>query len=183
MKRLLYISLCFLLLISCSKGKNNPKSCNGESTRRDIKLAVDSQANQIDTIPVVVNIDSIGSVQLITAHGDTPRQDIEKKMFKVTAKVEKVSKHKDGDYKVKLVSENENYLNCEFPNLGCSYAKNSRFYNQMNIAREFMDANHKDLEDKTVTITGVGFIDLDHKYPRNTSKNEIELHPVIKIEF
>jgi len=178
----LYI-IILLITFACNKGKNNDDSCNGSSTRREIKLAIDDDAIEIDTIPTVTTVDSLGALNLIKAKSDTKRQAIEKKIFTVTALVDKVSKYRDGDYKVKFISDNGNYLNCEFPNIGCSHAKSSRYYEQLKTVRAFIEQNKDDLEGKFVTITGIAFIDIAHNYPRKAPKNQIELHPVLDISF
>lgn len=183
MKRLTLISILFLFIASCNKGKNNSDSCNGGSTRRDIKLVIDTESSDIDTIAVVSTVDSLGGIDLMEADKNTSRQEIEKMVFAVTAKVEKLSKHRDGDYKIKLVSEDENYLNCESPNIGCSYASGSPFYDKLKKVREFIEEHEDDLEGKTVTITGIGFIDIEHNYPRNAAANDFELHPILDISF
>lgn len=46
-----------------------------------------------------------------------------------------------------------------------------------------MDENNENLVGQTLTITGVTFIDIDHRFPRNAAENELELHPVLKVEF
>ncbi len=173
------ISLAF----SCKKGKNNPESCNGSSTRREVKLAIDDLASDIDTIPIITSVDSIGSISVPEADSDTERQDIEKRVFTITATVHKVSKHRDGDWKVKLTDGNDKYINCESPNMGCEYISSSIFLDQMQSVRDWIENNQDNLEGKTVTITGVAFIDIDHKYPRNAAENELELHPILDIHY
>jgi len=64
----IFIILILLSFIySCKKGKNNESSCNGSSTRRDIKIAIDELSSEIDTIPIITSVDSIGSIDLIKA--------------------------------------------------------------------------------------------------------------------
>lgn len=41
---------------------------------------------------------------------------------------------------------------------------------QYKNVRVWIEKNKDDLKGKTVTITGIGFIDIDHKYPRNDSR-------------
>jgi hypothetical protein len=171
------------MLNSCGKSEENDDSCNGESVRRDIKIAVDEAAFEIDTIPIITTIDSLSELDVPKAKKDLERQEVEKHVYTITGKVDKVKKYRDGDYHIKLVNENEVYMNCEAPNLGCSFAKASIFYDKYEKVRAFINEHKDDLEGKTVTITGVGFIDLDHKYPRNSAPNEIELHPMLDIHF
>ena len=104
--RHLFIILLILGFTACNKGKNNPESCNGKNTRREVKIAVDSLATQIDLNPITISVDSIGSLDVPEADKETIRQDVEKKVFTITAKVHKLSKHRDGDWKVKLTDGN-----------------------------------------------------------------------------
>jgi len=169
--------------LACNKGKNNTKSCNGSSTRRDVKICIDQAANQIDMNPITIDVESIGALEVPEIDKKDPRQEAEKKVYTITATVHKISKHRDGDWKVKLTNGNDKYINCENPNPGCEYAKNSDFYDAFLNVREWIEANKNDLVGKTVTITGVGFIDIDHKYPRNAAENEMELHPILNIQY
>ncbi|PWL32412.1 MAG: hypothetical protein DCO96_02395 [Fluviicola sp. XM-24bin1] len=179
---LLLIALSGILL-SCNKGKKNTKSCNGSSTRRDVKICIDDATTQIDLTPTTIDVASIGALEVPEIDKDDPRQDAEKKVYTITATVHKLSKHRDGDWKVKLTDGNDKYINCENPNPGCEYAKDSDFYDAFLNVREWIEANKNDLVGKTVTITGVGFIDIDHKYPRNAADNEMELHPILSIHY
>lgn len=184
-KGVLILVFCgiFAGLKGCDKGKNNPESCNGESTRRGIKLVIDEDAMAVDTIPIITTIDSLVNLDLIEAKSDTKRQEVEKHVFTVTGTVDKVKKYRDGDYHIKLVDENENFMNCEAPNPGCAFIGSSRFIEEYKVVRTFIETHEDELEGKTLTITGVGFIDLDHKYPRNAAPNEIELHPILELKF
>ncbi len=188
-KTALKILFCTILvaLIStlsfCKKGKNNTESCNGSSTRRDVKIAVDDLASSIDTNAITITVDSIGNLDVPEANSDSKRQDVEKKVFTITAKVHKLSKHRDGDWKVKLTNGDDQYINCESPNMGCEYIDNSVFYVEMKQVRDWIEAHRDDLVGQTVTITGVAFIDIDHKYPRNAAENELEIHPILDIHF
>ncbi len=178
------ISVCILAgsILSCNKGKNNPKACNG-NTRREVKICTDDAALDIDTIPISISVDSIGSLNVPEVKKDDPRQDVEKKVFTITAKVHKVSQHWDGDWKVKLTDGNDKYINCEIPNPGCEYIPTSRFLSEIISTREWIEEHGDDLVGKIVTIKGVGFIDIDHVYPRNAAENEMELHPILEIHF
>lgn len=182
--RALYIIITMsILLFSCKKGKNNPDACNGSSTRRDIKICIDAGADDIDTSAIVIDVASLGNLDVPEAHKDIERQDIEKKIYTITAKVHKVSNYRDGDWKIKLTDGNDKFVNCESPNMGCEYIADSRFYDEMNTVREWVMENKDNLEGKTVTITGVAFIDIDHRYPRNAAENELEIHPILDIHF
>lgn len=172
-----------LCVTTCKKGKNNPESCNGKNTRREVKLCIDPESAQIDLTPISISVDSIGGLEVGDVDKKSKRQEVEKKVFTITAKVHKLSKHRDGDFKVKLTNGNDQYINCEAPNLGCEYIKTSSFLDEMTSVRGWIEAYKDDLVGKTVTITGVGFVDIDHRYPRNAAENEMELHPILEIKF
>lgn len=124
---LLFLGLT-LVVFSCEeKGKNNEKACNG-NTRREIKTATDDDVNQIDTTVIVTTIDSLGGIEVGNIDWDTPRLPVEKKVFQVTGKIEKVKRYRDGDYHIKLLDENENYLITEVPNPNCEFALSSIFF-------------------------------------------------------
>ena len=163
--------------------KNKPGSCNGKNTRRSIKIGVDDKAGTIDLNPIVISVAELGNLTVVEADSDTKRQDVEKKVYKITAKVHKLSKHRDGDWKVKLTNGNDKFVNCESPNPGCKHIGSSIFITQFKEVREWIEKNKDDLKGKTVTITGVGFIDVDHKYPRNAADNELEIHPILSISY
>jgi hypothetical protein len=67
--------------------------------------------------------------------------------------------------------------------MGCQFIENSTYFDQMEKVRKWIEENQNDLEGKVVTITGVAFIDIDHKYPRNSAENELELHPILSVKF
>ncbi len=185
MKIALQLIIIFALnfICSCDKGKNNPDSCNGKTTRRNVKIAVDADAVEIDTVPTIIGVAEIGQLEVPESDKNSARQNIEKRVFQITAKVHKISQHRDGDWKVKLTDENDNFINCEAPNLGCKYIGSSIFYPQMLASRNWIIENKNDLVGKTVTVKGIAFIDIDHKYPRNAAENELELHPILDIHF
>ena len=156
------IFLFFLISLSCKKGKNNPESCNGKNTRREVKLAIDSESSEIDTVAILTTVKEIGEISVAEIDKSKPRQSIEKKVYQITAEVHKLSKHRDGDWKVKLTDGNDKFINCESPNMGCSHIDNSIFFTQMSFVRNWIEQEKDNLEGKTVTITGVAFIDIDH---------------------
>ncbi len=181
--RYLHILLLLFILASCNKGKNNPNACNGSSTRREVKLTTDDQASQIDTNQIIIGVKEIGELSVPEIDSEDSRQEVEKKVFTIRALVHKVSKHRDGDWKVKLTDEEDHYINCEAPNPGCEFMVDSRFESEISEVRHWLDEHAEDLEGKVVEISGVGFIDIDHRYPRNAAENEMEIHPILRISF
>ncbi|MDG1331554.1 MAG: hypothetical protein P8P74_04445 [Crocinitomicaceae bacterium] len=188
MKKVSILPLLFIALLSSivfiqSCKKNDPDSCNGKNTRREIKLAIDDAASEIDITPISISVEEIGQLSVDEVEKTSERQAIEKKVYTITAKVHKLSKHRDGDWKVKLTDEDDKYINCESPNPGCEFVGTSVFLNNIQSVREWIETNKDNLVGETVPITGVAFIDIDHKYPRNAADNELELHPILDIHF
>jgi hypothetical protein len=176
------VSFLVLLAVACGKGKNNPDACNG-NTRRPVKVCIDDRVSEIDTIPVFATLDSLGKMTLPEVGWKTGRQDLELRTYTVRAKVDKLSKERDGDYHIRLEDGNKNYLICEAPNPGCEYAKQSPYLNHYIRVRDFISQHKKTLEGKTVTLTGIAFIDIDHYYKRKQADNNLELHPILDIRF
>lgn len=183
MYRIYIIFILSILIISCNKGKNNPESCNGESTRRDVKIVIDDLASEIDTVPIDIDVVSLGQLSVPEADKESIRQTVEKRVYRITATVHKLSKHRDGDWKVKLTDGNDKFVNCESPNMGCEHITSSLFHSEMTDVRSWIESHKDEIVGKTVTITGVAFIDIDHKYPRNAAENELEIHPILDIHY
>lgn len=171
-----------VLISACHKGKNNPEACNG-NTRRELKVAIDDKISLVNFTPVFSTIDSIGTISVPEVDKETPRQNVEMQVYTVRAKVDKLKKERDGDYHIRLIDNNENYLICESANPGCSYAEQSNYLNQFKTVRDFIKVNEDHLEGQYVTITGIAFIDIDHHYARKQAKNNMELHPILEISF
>jgi hypothetical protein len=175
--------MCWFVLLNCEKGKSNDESCNGDSTRREVKICTDSEADSIKLTPIEITVKAFGEIAVDEVSKKDKRQPLEYNIYTITAKVHKLSYHRDGDWKVKLTDGEDRFVNCENPNPNCEFAIHSRFHNNYKTVRTWINENKDDLEGKTVTITGVGFIDIDHKYPRNAALNEMELHPILEISY
>lgn len=178
MKLFYILSLC-ILAFSCNKNDDQDDSCNG-NTRREVKILSDSDASLINLNPILSTIDSLENINVQEPEKDTPRMEVEKQVYSITAKVDKVKKEPDGDYHVRLVS-GDSYLIVEVPNTYCEYVQNSPFKDIYQTIRNFIQQN--ELEEKTITVTGVAFVDIDHHYKRKQAKNNIELHPLLDIHF
>ncbi len=181
MKHLAILLCSLFILTSCGKkGKNNPKACNG-NTRRDVKLMLDNLANEVDTAAILTTIKALGEIKVSEVDKNTTRLELEKATYTITGSIDKIKRYRDGDYHIRLVDENENYIITEAPNPGCEYAKNSIFHSTFKTNAAFIEANNLQ-EGDVLTITGVAFVDLYHGYKRKQAKNNIELHPILKIE-
>jgi hypothetical protein len=174
-----FLYILILSLLSCNKGTEKDKSCNG-NTRRDVKLLIDASRNLVDTTPVSISLKDIGELSVPEVKRETDRLELEYKVYSVRATVDKVDVEADGDTHIRL-TDGDNYLITECPNPNCEYALGSAYLNAFQTIRNFIDAN--DLEGKEVTITGVAFVDIDHHYKRKQAKNNIELHPILRIEW
>jgi hypothetical protein len=180
MEKLLLIVIVTAMLACKHKGKHNSNACNGD-TRREVKLLTDSRALTLVYTPIVTTIDSLGAIVVPNVKTSTLRLDLETHIYTVTGIVNKVKKEWDGDYHIRLKSNSGNYIICEVPNPNCEYATNSKHLTEYNNVIDFIKTNN--LEGKTVTITGVAFVDIDHYYSRKQARNNLELHPILKIKF
>lgn len=173
--------ILFLLVIlgACSKSRDGENNCNG-NTRRDVKIIVDNAKYEIDTTVNKISIEEFGKLDVPEIDSDSERQDIEKKVYQITGIIDKVKRYKDGDYHIRLMDENENYVITEVPNPNCTYAVSSDYVNTYKNLVNFVETNHLE-EGDSLTITGVAFIDIDHHYPRKQAKNNLELHPILKL--
>lgn len=167
------------VVFSCNKTSKIDDDCNG-NTRREVKILIDDQANDINFSVINSTIDSLQNIEVIVPEKETPRLDVEKQVYSITATVDKVDRKPDGDIHIQL-TDGTNYLIAEIPNPNCEYTKNTTWKTTYESCLAFVNAH--DLEDKTVKISGVAFIDIDHVYKRKQAKNNIELHPVLSIKF
>ena len=175
----LYGSILVLISGSCHKGKHNPEACN-TGFRRELKELTDEKVGLINLVSDTVSVTEIGNLDVPDIDKKSDRQSVEQQLYTVKAKVLKATHEADGDYHI-LLEENGNYLICENPNPGCMYAQNSAYLAYYQDVRYFIENNS--LVGKMVTITGVGFIDFNHHNSKKHSKNFMELHPVLVINF
>jgi hypothetical protein len=168
-----------LIMFSCNKGKNNETACNGD-TRREVKILIDTESSKLNETPIFTTIDSLQNIIVDEPKSDTPRMSVEYQVYKITATVEKVKKERDGDFHLRM-TDGENYLIAEAANPNCEYLENSVRKSTYQTVVNFI--NNNDLEGKTITITGVCFIDIDHHYKRKQAKNNLEFHPILSISF
>lgn len=142
---------------------------------------VDDLASEVDTNAIVTTIEAMGKLEVPEVKSETPRQEVEKQVYTVTGTVNKLKRYRDGDYHLRLEDEDGNYLITEVPNPDCKYAVDSEFANTYEELVTYIEANVS--EGQTITVTGVSFVDIDHKYKRKQAENNIELHPILKIEI
>ncbi len=176
-----FFGILLLFSLCKKKGKYNSKACNG-NTRREVKICTDYQAAFIDTTVIPISVKNFGDIVVPSSvKSETLRQAVEFKTYSIKAKVDKSKKERDGDVHLRLIDDEGNYVICESANPNCDYAQQSLFLNKIKEVRAFIEAN--DLEGKTIYITGIAFIDIDHVYKRKQAKNNMELHPILKISF
>lgn len=169
------------LIFSCSKkGRNNEKACNG-NTRRPVKICIDDASSEIDTNVIDISIADFGAIEVPEVDKETPRQDVEKQVYRITGVIDKIKRYRDGDYHIRLIDENENYVITEAANPDCEHAFSSLFIEEIRAIENLIESSDFE-EGDTVTITGVSFVDLDHHYKRKQAENNMELHPILLIE-
>ena len=129
------------------KGINDADSCNGSSTRRNVKILIDELATSIDTAIIInISVDSIGNLDVPEVNKESAHQEVEKKVFRITAKVHKMSKHRDGDIKIKLTNSNDIYINYEAPYMDCTFIQSSVFFSRMERVRNWIEPGYEELE-------------------------------------
>ncbi len=170
-----------LLFFACKrKGKRNAEACNGK-IRREVKLLTDPAAVLVDTAATFTTISQLGSISVPgEVKRETARMELEKKTYTVKCLVDKVDRERDGDYHLRLKLEDD-YLIAEAANPECDYASGSAYISNFKAVYDFVKAN--ELEGKEIFITGVAFVDVDHGYRRKQARNNLELHPILKIHF
>jgi len=57
------LGLSIVILIECKK--NDPESCKGKNWRREIKLAIDESASEIDLDPISISVEVIGNLRFV----------------------------------------------------------------------------------------------------------------------
>jgi len=177
MKQVVFLLLSIIILVSCKKTGEN--ACNGD-TRREVKLMIDDLASEVDTVAIKTTIKALGELEVPEVKSETSRQDVEKQVYTVTGTVEKLKRYRDGDYHIRLEDEDGNFLITEVPNPDCKYAVDSKYVEDYRQLVTYIEANVS--EGQTITVTGVSFVDIDHVYKRKQADNNLELHPILRIE-
>jgi len=173
------IIICLtLVLFSCKKTGEN--ACNG-NTRREVKLMTDDLASEVDTVAIETTIKALGELSVPEVKSETERQAVEKQVYTVTGTVDKLKRYRDGDYHIRLEDEEGNFLITEVPNPDCKHAVDSKYVEIYRELVSYVEANVS--EGMIITVTGVSFVDIDHVYKRKQAENNLELHPILKIEI
>ena len=181
--RILWITLFLsVTLVNCSKkGRNNEQACNG-NTRRPVKICTDESVNMIDTNIVDISVLDFGELEVPIVDKETPRQSVEMQVYRITGIIDKVKRYRDGDYHIRLTDGHDNYVITEAANPDCDFAFSSVFIEKFREIESLIETSNLQ-EGDTISVIGVSFVDLDHHYKRKQAKNNLELHPILKLEL
>jgi hypothetical protein len=82
-------TLFFILIVvfSCNKTSKIDDDCNG-NTRREVKILIDDQADEINFTPIFSSIDSLQNIEVIEPDKETARLSVEKQVYSITATVD-----------------------------------------------------------------------------------------------
>ena len=151
--------------------------------RWDVKVLNDD-VSVIQNKTVKSTIAELIELETPTVGKKTPRQDVEKKKYKLeNIKIVKKIPEADEDLHLVLEDDDGNQMIAEIPYHDCPDAQESGFAAAYLQARINFLKHSKDFKDFRWNITGVAFVDLTHGTTQHgAAPNEIELHPVLKIE-
>ncbi len=162
-------------------------------TRSEVKALRDRDAPQITfDAPIPTTIAALNE---LPSHcgpaGNRRRATEEFSVYQVTGRIIRVRRERDRDVHI-VVSDLEHprdRLVIELGDPDTRSGRRSPFRDRLAAARRTFDALQKqfgvgsvrELEGRTVRVTGVGFFDINH-LQRGRSRSCIELHPVLSIE-
>lgn len=149
-----------------------------------VKTAADPLAQEIDTTDVQDT--TVSALDAIPRPPDpsTRVAPVETTVYRVHATLTEYKAESDGDVHL-LLPGGTGRMITEIPSPSCDAG--SIFAAQIRDARAAFDARHHEkdtyvYDGEQVTVTGVGFFDVEHGQ-RGTAPNNIELHPVVALSF
>lgn len=156
--------------------------CGGVN-RWDVKVLTDD-VSKIKSRAVKTTIADLCALETFHAGTHTPRQEVE--MTKYTLEnIKIVKKISEADEDLHLVLEDDDgtQMIAEIPYYDCDSAQKSGFAAVYLRARINFLKHARDFKDYRWNITGVAFVDISHGGSQHgVAPNEIELHPVLRLE-
>lgn len=153
-------------------------------SRWEAKVLADDEAADIDFKPVQTTLHWLASQKTQKASENNPRQPVELKTYSIECTIDDFMYEDDGDVHLVLKSGNETMVG-EIPFPYYPTANESGYKAKFKKARkQFHKIVDKDksYNQKTVIVTGVGFVDKPHGQT-GRADNNLELHPVLSIEL
>ena len=175
MKKIPIISLIFLT--SCSASQiESALSSNCGISRLAIRTATDPESNQINpNLIIPISISELKN--LPNPHPNLFRDGFEKKIYKLTAKINHISGPlSDSDYHLRIYDDFGNKMIAESVDPKC--ASGSKFLSQIKNTRNKISSLPLNTN---LIFTGIGFWDREHNVIY-ASPNNVELHPLLNIE-
>jgi hypothetical protein len=162
-------------------------------TRSDVKALRDRDAARI-AFDVVIPA-SVTSLNDVRPHcgpaGNRRRREEEFRVYQVVGRITRVRRERDRDVHIVLADlvHARDRLVIELGDPDTKKGRVSPYRDRLLSARRTFDdlqrelavVSLRELEGRTVRVTGVGFFDVNH-FQRGRSRSCIELHPVLSIE-
>lgn len=169
--------------------KRSGGACNGVE-RWSVKTGTDADISQVKLdAPEHSTIESLVSkTEPTDKPADARDAPVEVTVYELDATLVQVKEEPDQDYHL-VITDNGKHMIAEIPDPAC-VGSTSPVRAKISAARQYFDNNvtvstsHWTTVNRHVRITGIGFFDLMHGTPqRGVAKNNIEIHPVLDIQF
>jgi hypothetical protein len=158
--------------------------------RWNVKVGRDPAAKTIDlSSPTQMSIAALRGLSRPSSLPDTRITGVETTVYQVSGRIIHFKRETDSDYHVVISDDSGNTIIVEIPSPTC--ATRSPWHDSiLDVRTEFdeqlgpVSSQFQDV-DIPVTITGVGFFDIDHGQPGQVghAPNNFEIHPVLAMEF
>ena len=155
--------------------------------RWSVKVLGDPDRGRVRMQPVETTIDELAAMQRPALLPTDARADpVELTVYRVEARLLWLFAESDGDYHLVLASPRDTTITmiAEVPDPACASADSSDSQIYQRVRQRLMDTLNAPGGDRRprIRVTGVGFFDYLHGQ-RGVAPNEIELHPVLSVEF
>ena len=186
-------SLLFTASPTFAKPRHVPaKTVHCGVERWSIKVGTDPDARQIDMSTVTDT--TIHDLRQLTPPNDIKHfqgraTGVEDQLWELDATLTLFKTEADGDFHLVLQDDNGKTMIAEIPNPVCVAASSPFHADVVAMRKGFTQHFNNRTAEKNLTehirITGVGFFDIPHSGAGQTghAPNNIELHPVIDLEF
>jgi hypothetical protein len=155
------LSLYIILYSFFSTASN----CGGQE-RWDIKTLTDKDVKTVNFTPKPATVSMMVKLKTFVAKRSTPRQNVEKQVYRVRAIVKDYFKEADGDIHVVLQDINNPNITmiAELPDPNCDRVSSSLYEPQFVKSKNFFIGNVQ--KGKVYTFVGVAFCDIAHPTPQ-----------------
>jgi len=158
----------------------------GGTERWEQKVLIDDAAENIHSHPKVTAIDVLDTINtsFVKIKMHTERQAIEEQVYTIkNCFISEAFREADDDIHLVIEDGHRHHMVAEIPDPKCSDAKHSEYIKDFRAARDTFLAHQDNYNHFRFNITAVLFIDKEHsKSPEGNNDNNVELHPVIKLQ-